>query len=69
MSRPAPKNVAWITTDHMRYDCIGAHGNAAMHTPATGADADRAIEWARYRKHVSLRIRARKGRPHGDFST
>ncbi|MHC4502791.1 MAG: sulfatase-like hydrolase/transferase, partial [Planctomycetota bacterium] len=33
MSRPAPKNVIWITTDHMRYDCIGAHGNAAMHTP------------------------------------
>ncbi len=33
MGRPAPKNVIWITTDHMRYDCIGAHGNAAMHTP------------------------------------
>lgn len=28
-----PRNVIWITTDHMRYDCIGAHGNASMHTP------------------------------------
>jgi uncharacterized sulfatase len=28
-----PANVNWITTDHMRYDCIGAHGNEAMHTP------------------------------------
>ncbi len=27
-----PENVIWITTDHMRYDCIGAHGNPAMHT-------------------------------------
>ena len=28
-----PQNVIWITTDHMRYDCVGAHGNSAMHTP------------------------------------
>ncbi len=28
-----PRNVIWITTDHMRYDCIGANGNPAMHTP------------------------------------
>lgn len=33
MSFKRPKNVIWITTDHMRYDCIGAHGNSAMHTP------------------------------------
>ena len=33
MSNPRPKHVILITTDHMRYDCIGAHGNAAMHTP------------------------------------
>ncbi|MFO7947011.1 MAG: sulfatase-like hydrolase/transferase [Armatimonadota bacterium] len=33
MSRPTPQLVIWITTDHMRYDCINAHGNAAMHTP------------------------------------
>ena len=33
MSTPRPKNIIWFTTDHMRYDCIGAHGNAAMHTP------------------------------------
>jgi arylsulfatase A-like enzyme len=28
-----PRNILWVTTDHMRYDCIGAHGNSAMHTP------------------------------------
>ncbi len=28
-----PKNVIWITTDHMRFDCINAHGNSAMYTP------------------------------------
>ena len=33
MTRPLPKHVVWITTDHMRYDCIGAHGNPAMRTP------------------------------------
>ncbi|HUW83266.1 MAG TPA: sulfatase-like hydrolase/transferase [Phycisphaerae bacterium] len=33
MERPRPKWVIWITTDHMRYDCIGAHGNEMMHTP------------------------------------
>ena len=33
MERPRPKWVIWITTDHMRYDCIGAHGNDVMHTP------------------------------------
>ncbi|MBN1808873.1 MAG: sulfatase-like hydrolase/transferase [Planctomycetes bacterium] len=33
MKKVCPARVIWITTDHMRYDCIGAHGNAAMHTP------------------------------------
>ncbi|MBN2714077.1 MAG: sulfatase-like hydrolase/transferase [Planctomycetes bacterium] len=33
MSRPIPRHVLWITTDHMRFDCIGAHGNGAVHTP------------------------------------
>ncbi len=33
MSRPIPKRVLWISTDHMRFDCIAAHGNPAMHTP------------------------------------
>ena len=28
-----PKRVIWITTDHMRYDCIRAHGNPEIHTP------------------------------------
>lgn len=30
---PVPQRVLWITTDHMRFDCIGAYGNAAIHTP------------------------------------
>jgi len=33
MARPRPQRVIWISTDHMRYDCIAAHGNPAMHTP------------------------------------
>jgi arylsulfatase len=33
MPHPKPQRVIWISTDHMRYDCIGAHGNPAMHTP------------------------------------
>lgn len=33
MDRPTPRHVVLITTDHMRYDCIGANGNAAIHTP------------------------------------
>ncbi len=28
-----PQRVIWITSDHMRYDCIGAYGNACLHTP------------------------------------
>lgn len=28
-----PRHIIWITTDHMRFDCIRAHGNPAMHTP------------------------------------
>ncbi len=28
-----PERVIWITTDHMRFDCIAAYGNAAIHTP------------------------------------
>ena len=28
-----PRNVIWITTDHMRFDNIAAHGNPAMVTP------------------------------------
>ena len=31
-----PKNVIWITTDHMRYDCIGANGNNTIHPPNLG---------------------------------
>jgi arylsulfatase A-like enzyme len=28
-----PQRVVWITTDHMRFDCVGAYGNGAIHTP------------------------------------
>jgi arylsulfatase len=30
---PVPERVVWITTDHMRFDCVGAYGNAAIRTP------------------------------------
>ncbi len=33
MPAPLPQRVIWISTDHMRYDCIAAHGNPAIHTP------------------------------------
>ncbi|MFP4052727.1 MAG: sulfatase [Phycisphaerae bacterium] len=33
MAAKRPKHVVLITTDHMRYDCVGAYGNPAMHTP------------------------------------
>ena len=29
-----PRNVLWLTTDHMRFDNIGAHGNDLMVTPS-----------------------------------
>lgn len=32
MTDHIPRNVLWITTDHMRWDCLGAH-NPAVHTP------------------------------------
>ena len=28
-----PSHVLWLTTDHMRYDCVAAYGNGVMHTP------------------------------------
>jgi arylsulfatase A-like enzyme len=28
-----PKHIVLISTDHMRYDCVGAYGNDAIHTP------------------------------------
>ena len=31
---PTPTRVIWMTSDHMRYDHVAAHGNAAMVTPA-----------------------------------
>ncbi len=32
ISESMPRNVLWITTDHLRWDCLGAH-NPAVHTP------------------------------------
>lgn len=40
MSQPRPTRVIWISSDHMRYDHIAAHGNPAMITPAL----DRLVE-------------------------
>ena len=44
---PTPRNVIWITTDHMRFDCIGAHGNATMHTPNLDALVSRGVTFER----------------------
>ena len=33
MAYSPPQRVIWITTDHMRYDGVGAYGNAVMRTP------------------------------------
>ena len=33
MKNKTPRNVLWLTTDHMRFDNIGAHGNPLMVTP------------------------------------
>ena len=34
MSSPfRPKRVLWITTDHQRWDCVGANGNPLIRTP------------------------------------
>ncbi len=40
MKEPTPRNVIWITTDHMRFDNIRAHGNPLMMTP----NMDRLVE-------------------------
>lgn len=42
-----PRNVIWLTTDHMRYDCIGAHGNPALHTPNLDRLVNEGISFAR----------------------
>lgn len=41
-----PKHVIWITTDHMRYDGIGAHGNPAMHTPNLNRLVHEGVTWS-----------------------
>lgn len=43
---PRPRNIVWITTDHMRYDCVGANGNPAMHTPNLDALAEGGVRFA-----------------------
>ena len=32
-SMKTPRHIIWMTSDHMRWDCLGAHGNPAVHTP------------------------------------
>ena len=46
-STTMPRNVIWITTDHMRYDFIGAHGNTDMHTPNLDALINQGISFER----------------------
>ena len=43
---PVPQRVLWITTDHMRYDCIAAHGNAHIHTPNLDALVGGGVDFA-----------------------
>ena len=45
MPHPRPKHVLLITTDHMRHDCIGAYGNAAIHTPNLDALASAGVNF------------------------
>ncbi|MDW7659302.1 MAG: sulfatase-like hydrolase/transferase [Bacillota bacterium] len=33
MSNQKPKRILWLSSDHMRYDCISAYGNGGIHTP------------------------------------
>ncbi len=40
-----PKRIIWITTDHMRYDCVGANGNSTIHTPNIDFLADNGISF------------------------
>ncbi len=44
--KQGPRNIIWITTDHMRYDCVGAHGNAAMNTPNLDRLVDEGISFS-----------------------
>ncbi len=45
MDRPRPRHVVLITTDHMRYDCVGAYGNSAIHTPNLDALANGGVNF------------------------
>jgi arylsulfatase A-like enzyme len=40
-----PRHVIWITTDHMRFDCIGAYGNSGIHTPNLDWLAGRSVNF------------------------
>ena len=33
LNNKRPERIIWITTDHMRFDFIGAYGNEVVHTP------------------------------------
>jgi arylsulfatase A-like enzyme len=48
MSDPRPHRVIWITTDHMRFDCVGAYAGAAaspLHTPNLDALAQHGVNF------------------------
>jgi arylsulfatase len=45
MKRPVPGRVLWITADHMRFDCIAAHGNPRIHTPNLDALAAGGVDF------------------------
>ncbi len=45
MAAAMPKHVLLITTDHMRYDCIGAYGNEAIRTPNLDALANAGVNF------------------------
>lgn len=45
--RRSPDRVIWITTDHMRHDCIGANGNSSIYTPNLDALVAGAVSFDR----------------------
>ncbi len=44
---PRPDNILWITTDHMRWDNIAAHGFPFMHTPNLDRLVGRGVTFSR----------------------
>ena len=46
MRQKTPKNVIWMTTDHMRFDNIKAHGNPLMVTPNMDRLVDHGVSFS-----------------------